>query len=130
VPTARTVTGRGARTSTRLLVEASELLGMGEHVVLDATWADAGERAAARAVAEATSADLTELCCVLAPGLAAERIRARARAGTDPSEATPEVAAALAERFAPWPEATDLDTAGPPEVAVERAERLVGPTTR
>jgi aminoglycoside phosphotransferase family enzyme/predicted kinase len=113
-----------------LLEEARELLGRGEHVVLDATWADPAERAAARAVAEATSADLTELCCVLAPEVAAARIRARSRAGTDPSEATPDVAAALAERFAPWPEATELDTAAPPGAPVDQAERLVGPTTR
>nr|HMS90501.1 AAA family ATPase [Acidimicrobiales bacterium] len=113
-----------------LLEEARELLGMGEHVVLDATWADPAERAAARAVAEATSADLTELCCVLAPEVAAARIRARSRAGTALSEATPDVAAAMAARFAPWPEATELDTAAPPGAPVDRAEQLVGPTTR
>ena len=112
----------------KMLDEARELLGLGEHVVLDATWGDAAERAAARLVAEATAADLSELCCVLPAEVAAERIRARTRAGTDPSEATPDVAAALAERFAPWPEATELDTTGPREEPVDCAERMVGPT--
>jgi aminoglycoside phosphotransferase family enzyme/predicted kinase len=119
------------RTYQEVLAEARRLLELGEHVVVDATFRDPAERAAAREVAAATSSDLTELRCVLAPDLAAERVRLRAATGGDPSEATPEVARELAASFAPWPEAIELDAAQAPGAVAARAVAAVdGPAGR
>ncbi|WP_219941311.1 AAA family ATPase [Iamia sp. SCSIO 61187] len=90
--------------------EAEQLLGLGHHVVLDATWSDAGARSAARDLARRAAAELVELRCVAPAALAARRIEARGAVGASSSEATPAVAAALAARFVPWPEAIELDT--------------------
>jgi aminoglycoside phosphotransferase family enzyme/predicted kinase len=103
-----------------MLDRARTALGAGESVILDASWTDAHCRAAAALVAEETSADLLELRCDAPPGVAAERIRRRER-GDDPSDATPEVAAAMAARVHPWPSATALDTSGAPDVALATA---------
>ena len=96
-----------------VLAEARHLLALGEHVVLDATWADEAERSLARDVAAQTSSDLVELVCTLPRDQADDRIRQRAVTGLDLSEATPAVAAALAGRFAPWPEAVAVSTLAP-----------------
>ena len=95
-----------------LLRRARELLERGESVVLDATWADPVWREEARRVAAVTTADLVELRCAVPVDIAAERA---ARRGTDASDAGPEIAVELAERFAPWPEAITIDTRGTPE---------------
>jgi predicted kinase len=96
-----------------MLDEARRLLTLGEHVVLDATWADEAQRSLARDVAAQTWSDLVELVCTLPRDQADDRIRQRALAGRDLSEATPAVAAAMAERFAPWPEALAISTLAP-----------------
>ena len=67
---------------------------------------------AARAVAAETCSDLVELQCVAPAPVCEARIRRRLAAGTDVSEATPEVARRMAGRFATWPEAHPVDTAG------------------
>lgn len=108
-----------------LLDQAARLLARGTSVVLDATWGDAGQRRLARAVAERTSSDLTELRCELPTPLAAERIGARQARGGDPSDATPAVAAALADRFAPWPEALAVLTDDAVTAVLDRAAALV-----
>lgn len=120
--------GPGARRAVyrEALNEARRLLGLGHHVVLDGTWDDAELRAAARTVGRETTSDVTELVCRAPVEVAAGRVRHRRADGRDPSEATPEVATALALRFPPWPEATDLDTTGPVAGTVARALRLVG----
>ena len=64
----------------------------------------------ARDIAATGYADLRELCCVAPANVADARIRDRLAAGTDPSDATPHVAHALAATFQPWPEATVIDT--------------------
>jgi aminoglycoside phosphotransferase family enzyme/predicted kinase len=104
-----------------LLHRAGDLLAAGESVVLDATWGDPVWRAEARRVAERVSAELVELRCSLPVAEASERARRR-RGGEDASDAGPEIAAALAERFAPWPQAAVIDTAGPPDQATDLAE--------
>ena len=95
-----------------LLDRARAALGLGESVVLDASWSSGRHRQAAAELAATTSSDLVELRCVVAPDIAGQRIRRRLAAGGDPSDATPDVAAAMATRFDPWPEATVLDTSG------------------
>ena len=51
----------------------------------------------------------------------------RAAAGTDPSEATPAVADWMAAAFAPWPEAVEVDTAGPLSDSVRDAKTALEP---
>ena len=113
-----------ALTYGELLRRAGELLAEGESVVLDATWGDPMWRTEARRVAERLSADLIELRCALPVPEASERARCR-RDGRDASDAGPEIAAALAERFAPWPEAVVVDTKGPRDQAADVAVRAV-----
>jgi len=112
-----------------LLADARRLLRLGHHVVLDATWANADHREAARRVASETSSDIVELACVAPSGVAAERIRRRVAEGTDPSEATPVVAQLIADRFDRWPEASNVDTTMTVAGAVARATALASRTS-
>lgn len=93
-----------------LLDRAREQLALGESVVVDASWSSAAHRHAAEAVARATSSDLVQIRCDAAPGIAAARISSRLERGDDVSDATPAIAAAMARRFDPWPDASFIDT--------------------
>ena len=117
--------GSTDRTYAELLAHARTALGLGESVVLDASWSDPARRAAARAVADETCSELVELVCAAPPEVVAERTARRAVEGTDASDADPRTAALLAERFAPWPEAHVLDTTRPPEAVLDTATELV-----
>jgi aminoglycoside phosphotransferase family enzyme/predicted kinase len=114
------------RTYQELLARAARLLGMGESVVIDATWSDACHRAAAADLARRTSSDLVQLCCDAPAGVAEERILSRPPGTSDADVAT---ARRLRSRFAFWPEATQLSTVDAPATTVERARRLVRPGT-
>lgn len=96
-----------------LLDAAQEHLALGESVILDASWSSAAHRHAAEAMARSTASDLLQLRCEAPPGVAAARIDTRVAGGEDASDATPAIAAAMARRFDPWPDATTIDTAGP-----------------
>ncbi|HET6951729.1 MAG TPA: AAA family ATPase [Acidimicrobiales bacterium] len=103
-------------------------LGLGQSVVLDASWSAEPWRAAARAVAQRTCADVVELRCTTSPEVAAERIRRRRAAGGDPSDATPDIAARMAEVADPWPGAATVDTGrGPAEALVAALALVAGP---
>lgn len=117
-------------TYLELLLEARRLVGLGEHVILDATWSTQLHRTLARLAASETSCELTELHCTLPRDEADARIRRRSAEGGDLSEATVEVAAALAARFEGWPEATEVPTHGTPESVADRAAALVGSAAR
>lgn len=110
-----------ALTYGEMLHRAEQLLEMGETVVLDATWSDAAWRDEARRTAEKARAELAAIRCVTPDGVAEQRVARRLAAGTDASDATPEVARAIAERFAPWPEAAQVDTSVAPGAASEAA---------
>ncbi len=118
------------RTYAELLRRATELLSLGESVLIDATWTSAGHRTAAAAAARQAAADLVQLRCTAPTRLAADRIAGRA-GGT--SEATPAIAAQLAAEQAPWPEAVVVDTAaeagpgGRRSDAVQRALGVIRP---
>lgn len=112
-------------TYLEMLLEARRLVGLGEHVILDATWTSQVHREVARHTAAETSSDLIELRCTLPRPEADERIRRREAEGGDASEATVEVAALLASRFESWPEATEVPTHGTPAEAAGRAEAAV-----
>lgn len=99
-----------AATYTTLLERARECLERGEAVVLDASWTDPAYRDTARRLAVEADADLDELQCVLPQELADQRIAARSARGGDPSDATAEVAHALAATEVKWPTAAIIDT--------------------
>ncbi|WP_295651815.1 AAA family ATPase [uncultured Dietzia sp.] len=114
-----------------MLDRAAGHLALGRSVVLDATWLEPRRRAEAETVAADAHAELVEISCTAPRDELARRVTERARAGTDPSEATVEVLdAQLADR-APWPDAIELDTTaldGRDGDAVRRwAERELGP---
>ena len=109
------------RTYDALLQRASTALGLGESVVIDASWTDQRWRKRAAELAAATSSELVELRCDVPADEAARRIVARTDAGNDVSDATPEVAAAMASATDPWPSATTVDTSGSPDAALSAA---------
>jgi predicted kinase len=115
---------RTAGTYAALLDRAYALLTAGESVVLDATWSDARQREAAVRMAERAHADLTALHCQAPESVATTRLRTREPGASD---ADPEVAAAMAARAQPWPQATPIDTSGPLQAAVAQSLAVVRP---
>jgi aminoglycoside phosphotransferase family enzyme/predicted kinase len=93
-----------------MLDEARTLLSMGESVLLDASWRDPGQRAAARRVARETSSDLVELRCDAPWEIVRDRVAGREQEGVDASEAGVEVARTIGASFPIWPEAKVIDT--------------------
>jgi uncharacterized protein len=114
-----------ARTYETMLNEASEALGRGESVVLDASWSDASWRERALCTAAKTSSELIALRCELPEAIAAARIDARQRAEHDASDANVEVATAMGARFSPWPAAARIDTTRSVEASVAAAMHAV-----
>ena len=124
-PYAPTATDAVYRT---LLEQARRVIGAGASVVLDASWRTVAHRREAAALAEEIRARLDALRCVAPEAVCRERVRRRAAVGTDPSEATPEVADWMAATFAPWPEAVEIDTAGRLADSVRAAETALEPS--
>ncbi len=93
-----------------LVRRARRHLDEGEPVILDASWIDAARRAEAARAAADTGSELLELCCTCDNAVATARMDARRRGGSDASEATPQIRAAMAERMDAWPSATTIDT--------------------
>jgi aminoglycoside phosphotransferase family enzyme/predicted kinase len=124
---------RSEQTYDELLARAGALLGHGESVLLDASWSSAGSRDAAAALARRTATTMVELRCELPLDVALARVSERARRDDDPSDATGDVVRELSARFAPWPGADAVDTAGAPADVVAHAratiERLTGVPT-
>ena len=110
---------RRARVYDELCERAEIALGLGMSVVLDASWADAGWRETAAAVASRTHSELLSLRCVAPPEVARDRLLARVP-GEDPSDATPDVAELMAATADPWPQAKVVDTSR------DRAASLAG----
>jgi predicted kinase len=113
-------------TYATVLERARTALHLGESVILDASWSAARHREAAAEVADATASGLVELCCTAPATLAERRIRNRLAAGGDPSDATPDVAAAMAGRFDAWPSSVTIDTARPVDAALAAALAAAG----
>lgn len=118
-------------TNYRAMIEAAgRFLRSGESVVLDASWTRETWRREARRMARRSVAEVTEIECVAPADVARDRIVARlGRGETGPgvSDATPEVARAMAGHRDPWPEATTIDTGGPEADAVAAALDTVRP---
>jgi hypothetical protein len=117
-------------TYEELLGRARRALEAGESVVLDASWTDARARAAAVEVASATASELFQLRCSAPPELAAGRMAARRSAGCDASDATPAIAAAMAEAAHPWPEAMPIDTSSTLARSLDQALAALPPIAR
>ena len=120
--------GHTGATYTALRERAGALLGMGESVVLDASWTDPAERDAAERLGDSLSADVVALRCDCPPHVAAARIGLRRAEGGDASDADAAVAAALRAAAGPWPDAVDVDTSAGAAGALGAALALVGPS--
>jgi len=109
-----------------LLRRAEHWLGLGQSVVLDASWIDGSWRERAGAVATRTRSDLVEFQCEADPDEAAERIVRRLAEQTDISEATPAIGHAMGRSADPWPSAIVVDTSAlAPDEAVAWAVEAV-----
>ena len=109
------------RTYDELLTRARLALELGQSVVLDASWTEAGFRKDAARVAETTSSDLIELRCEVDPEVADARVERRRAEGRDASDADRRVAAALRTAIDPWPGARTVDTSASRAAALEQA---------
>ncbi|OBI40276.1 hypothetical protein A5707_10180 [Mycobacterium kyorinense] len=105
-----------------VLRRAALHLANGRSVILDGTWRDSRRRSQARQVAAETHSAILELRCETPVRTAARRVGAR-KAGSV-SDATPEIACALADDAQRWPEAHRIDTNRAPSEAVRTAEDL------
>jgi uncharacterized protein len=114
-----------AATYRELLERAHRLLDLGEPVVLDASWTDRQQRADAVTLARDTCSELVELECRAPSEVATERLRQRARAAVNVSDATPAVAAAMAATAHPWPQAESIDTTARADGTLASAEAFV-----
>jgi predicted kinase len=93
----------------------------GRSVILDGTWRDAHQRERARAVANETTAPMVEFSCSLPQAEAAARIEGRP---TSTSDATPEIAAALAKLNTESEGTHQVDTGRPLAESVAEALRI------
>jgi len=98
------------QTYAALMDRAQSLLRGGCSVVLDATFAAAGDRRDARVIADNTCSDVVELECHAPADVIRERVLQREHLRNDASEAGPSVARVLGRRRQPWPEAHPIDT--------------------
>jgi uncharacterized protein len=96
------------RTYAEIVSRAVVLLGLGESVVLDASWTSGQHRQAVVAAADRAAADVVQLRCSAPLLVTASRVSSRIDGVSD---ATPTIAARLAAEREPWPEATVIDTA-------------------
>ena len=108
-----------------LLHRAQGALGLGETVVLDASWTDELLRTDARHLAADSHSDLVELRCVAPRDFAVARMQARIEHGGDPSDADASIAAAMAATDAPWPTSIAIDTVPPTDEVLATALALV-----
>lgn len=109
-----------AATYAELLHRARAALAQGTSVVIDASWSDERHRRAARVLARAQSAALTEVRCEAPAAECARRLGARGRTTSD---ADASVLAAMTARAEPWPTAHRVSTLTDPGTAA-RAVRL------
>jgi len=106
------------RTYAELLSRAEKLLERGESVVLDASWSHAEHRDRAGDLAGRTHSTLAQLRCAAAPSVTVDRIRRRASSISDADE---HIAAAMAARAEPWPQAATIRTDDLPDRSVDEA---------
>jgi uncharacterized protein len=108
------------RTYEELIRQGRRVIELGESVVLDASWARADNRRSARRMGDEVGAYVIELRCDVAPEIAAQRIAARLQT-SDPSDATPEIAAHVRAHLEEWPESVPIDTSRPRDGSLREA---------
>jgi predicted kinase len=107
-------------TYRELRSRARTLLGLGQSVILDATWRSAARRADAARLASDTAADLIEVHCVTPVALATARLDDPCRrAGASDADAA--IAEAIAASFDAWPAAIAVDTTLPLDYSIDAA---------
>ena len=104
-----------------VLRRARLLLSAGVSVILDGTWRDAYQRQRARTMAEQTRTPLVEFTCSVSLAEAAARIVERPASSSD---ATPQIAAALAGRDTERAEGHPIDTSRPLAESVAEAQQI------
>lgn len=104
-----------------VLRQAQIQLANGQSVILDGTWREPRRRDQVRQLAIQTHSAGLELMCETSVSTAAHRVAARPAGGS--SDATPEIATALADSQQ-WPEARRIDTSRPLSESVCAAEEL------
>ncbi len=104
-----------------VLRRAQLSLSTGTTVILDGTWRDPQERERARELAVQTSSPIVELACAVPLEKAAARIQDRRMTTSD---ATPQIAARLAERTDGSTDGHLIDTSQPLGDSVKEAEEL------
>jgi len=97
-------------------------LANGRSVILDGSWRDPSSRNQVRQLAIQMHSTVVELKCEASVSTAARRVAARPAGGL--SDATPEIATALADGGQQWPEADHIDTSQPLSQSVCAAEKL------
>jgi predicted kinase len=125
----------GVRTSEILLLKSSQacahsllllrraqlLPGSSSTVILDGTWRDARQRERARELADETSTPIVEFTCSVPLREASARIQGRTESASD---ATPEIAAAMAERSVGTLDGHPIDTSRPLADSVAEAQQI------
>ena len=114
-----------AETYAKLLAEAQRLLIRGQSVVLDASWGQRCWREAAAELAATTGALLVPIRCHTARPIAAARLRVRAARGGDPSDATEEIAAAMALTADAWSDANIVHTTGDWQASLDAVQAIL-----
>ena len=114
------------RVYAEVLHRAEELLRLGEHVIVDASWVSEPHRSQARRLAQATVSRLVEVRCTAPTDVAACRVRTRIHDISDANEA---VRVAMASTADPWPQAATIDTNGPLADSLHRAISAVRAAT-
>jgi aminoglycoside phosphotransferase family enzyme/predicted kinase len=110
-----------ARVYDEVLRRARLLLAGGTSVILDGTWRDAHQRERARTLADETASPIIEFTCSLPLQEAAGRTVGRAGSTSD---ATPEIAAALAEHKTESLDSHRIDTSRPLAESVAEAQKI------
>jgi len=114
------------RTYDAVFTTARALLARGESVILDASWSDTSRRGDAARLAAATSSALVSFLLVGPGELADMRARARASARVEASDASNALTGVLRARFAPWPDAIQLDATEPADALAIRVLEDLG----
>ncbi|QCP84855.1 kinase [Cereibacter sphaeroides] len=129
VPADRRLGGAAYGEATRhavygqMLARAGAILGAGWPVILDATFLDPADRAAARALAAERGVPLEGLWLEAPPDLLVARVAARRSDASDADEAVVRAQLARQPRAEDW---RLLDTGGPPEEVAGSACRALG----
>jgi uncharacterized protein len=107
-----------ATTYSTLLERADVALRHGQSIIIDASFIAQVSRADAADVARRSISRFVALCCEAPTDVRVQRIRERPHDQANPSDATPEVSARMAEQSDRWSDATVIDTSSTFEKAI------------